>query len=171
MKPRFILSTALLLASVALAGCEFNMPGTTSAYAQCVRDLSTQNLDSAVVVKACVRQNDAPVSFAIDRGVTWDSYGVQLYVTNNSPSLVVTAFAVEIGTNNGKHAQKSTNEAGWSKQLFLQPGEAAPIHFFPADLNGITVEDTKDATGKPAWWVNATATRGLTIQAAYKLSP
>jgi hypothetical protein len=158
---------ALLLAG-ALAACEFNMPGTTAAYAQCVHDLSTQNLDSAVVVKACVRQNDAPVSFTIDRTASWSLGGVQLYVTNNSPSHVVTAYSVEIGTNNGKHVQKSTSDGGWSKQLFLQPGETTPIYFAPAELGGITVDDTKDADGKPTWWVNTTATRGLTIQAAYK---
>ena len=167
MKPRFI-STALLLASAALAGCEFNMPSTTAAYAQCVRDLSTQNLDSAVVVKACVRQNDAPISLTIDRTVGWYSGGVQLYVTNNSPSHVVTAYSVEIGTKNGKHAQKSMSESGWSRQLFLQPGETAPIYFAPSELGGITIDDTQDADGKPTWWVGTTATRGLTIQAAYK---
>ena len=162
MKLRSVLATALVVGSVPLAGCEYNEPGTTAAYSECYSGLKAQGLEDNAVKTACISQNQTPIQTMLDRTVSLYMGGVQLYMTNKSNTVVMTAYRIDITTNNGKKVTKTVSGK------FLQPGQVEPMYLGSGEFDGITPEDLyKD--GKPTWTLDTWSTYGLNIKNGLKL--
>jgi hypothetical protein len=157
---RLALAAAVLC--IPLAGCEFNMPGTTAAYAECYGKLTAQGLETSAAKGACVAQNQAAMQDTLERNAHTYMGGVQLYISNTMTNHVVTSYRVTISTDNGKRAVK----VGDGK--FLQPGQTDPMFFAASELNGMTSADMVSADGKTTWYVDVQATNGLEIKAGIK---